>query len=85
MEALYCGIDLHSNNGFYGIVENSGKRVFKKRVANNLEDVLTTLSPFKERIESVAIESTYNWYWLVDGLMENGYNLNFPLISITTL
>ena len=49
MEALYCGIDLHSNNGFYGIVEKSGKRVYKKRVANNLEDVLTALSPFTRK------------------------------------
>ena len=73
MEALYCGIDLHSNNGFYGIVENSGKRVYKKRLKNNLEDVLTALSPYKERIEDIAVESTYNWYWLVDGLMDNGY------------
>jgi hypothetical protein len=32
METLYCGIDLHSNNGFYGIVEKSGKRVYGKRL-----------------------------------------------------
>jgi len=26
---LYCAVDLHGNNGFYGIVDETGKRVFK--------------------------------------------------------
>jgi transposase len=73
MQELYCGIDLHSNNGYYGIVEKSGNRVYSKRLKNNLEDILTSLSPYKDRINKIAIESTYNWYWLVDGLMGNGY------------
>ena len=73
MQELYCGIDLHSNNGFYGIVEKSGNRIYSKRLKNNLDVILTSLSPYKDRIDKIAIESTYNWYWLVDGLMENGY------------
>jgi transposase len=73
MQELYCGIDLHSNNGYYGIVEKSGYRVYSKRLKNNLEEILTALSPYKERIDKIAIESTYNWYWLVDGLIANGY------------
>ncbi len=24
----------------------------------------------------VVVESTYNWYWLVDGLMDAGYRLH---------
>jgi hypothetical protein len=31
------------------------------------------LEPFRERLQAVAVESTFNWYWLVDGLMEAGY------------
>jgi transposase len=31
------------------------------------------LAPFKARLEKVAVESTYNWYWLVDGLQALGY------------
>jgi len=23
-----------------------------------------------------VVESTYNWYWLVDGLMEEGYKVH---------
>jgi len=68
------GIDLHSDNGYYGIIEPDGKRVFKKRLPNDLPTVLSTLEPYKETITSIIVESTYNWYWLVDGLMDNGYN-----------
>ena len=75
METLYCGIDLHSNNGFYGIVEKSGKRVYGKRLPNRLDDVLEALCPYKREIEEIAVESTYNWYWLADGLKEDGYNI----------
>ena len=69
------GIDLHSNNGYYAIVEPDGKRVFKKRIPNEMPMVLSSLEPFKKTITSVVVESTYNWYWLVDGLMENGYTV----------
>ena len=68
------GIDLHSDNGYYGIIEPDGKRVFKKRIPNDLPTVLTALGPYKGTITNIVVESTYNWYWLVDGLMENGYN-----------
>jgi len=70
---LYCGVDLHSNNGVFGIIDENNKRVFKKRLKNDLNLILTTLAPFKDNLASVAVESTYNWYWLVDGLMAHGY------------
>ncbi len=69
------GIDLHSNNGYYAIVETDGKRVFEKRIPNEMSMVLSSLEPFKKTITSVVVESTYNWYWLVDGLLENGYTV----------
>lgn len=72
---LYAGVDLHSNNAFYGIIDDSHGRVFQKRLPNELPAVLGALAPFKEDLEAIAVESTYNWYWLVDGLMENGYNV----------
>ena len=40
-----------------------------------MDDVLTALSPFKDSLAGVVVESTYNWYWLVDGLMEEGYKV----------
>ena len=70
---LYTGIDLHSNNGFYGILNKKGERIFQKKLPNDLPRVLTTLQPFQKDIKAIAVESTYNWYWLVDGLMDAGY------------
>lgn len=71
--SLYCGVDLHSSNAVYVITDLDGKMVLKKRLPNNLTTILSTLAPFREALVVVAVESTYNWYWLVDGLMEAGY------------
>ena len=38
--------------------------------------MLDALSMIREPIEGIAVESTYNWYWLVDGLIEAGYKLH---------
>ncbi len=71
---LYAGLDLHSRNTYIGIMDKSFKRVFKKRVPNRLELILQTLEPFRDQIKGFVVESTYNWYWLVDGLMDNGFS-----------
>ncbi len=73
---LHCGVDLHGDNAFYGIVDESGKRIFGKRVSNKLELVLQVLDPYCQELESVIVESTYNWYWLVDGLSDHGYEVH---------
>lgn len=71
---LHCAVDLHGDNGFYGIVDETGKRLLSKRIPNDLETVMQFLEPYRERIDKgVVVESTYNWYWLVDGLNENGF------------
>ncbi len=72
--SLYCAVDLHGDNGFYGIVDETGRRVFKQRLPNSLPAVLAALEPYRDKLsEGVVVESTYNWYWLVDGLQANGY------------
>jgi transposase len=76
MRTLYAGSDLHGNNNMMGIIDGEGKRVFKKRVSNDPQLVRDVLKPYKEEIVGVAVESTYNWYWLVDALMEEGYKVH---------
>jgi len=71
---LYAGLDLHSRNTYIGIMDKAFNRVFKKRVPNQLERILHTLDPFRDRIKGFVVESTYNWYWLIDGLMDAGYS-----------
>lgn len=73
---LYTAFDLHSNNAYLGIIDESGKRLFKKKLPNEAAIIKTTLLPFKAAIEGIVVESTYNWYWLVDMLMEEGYQVH---------
>ena len=74
MEELYVGMDLHSRNTYTGIMTKEFKRVFGKRLANDLPVILNALEPFRNEIQGIVVESTYNWYWLVDGLMDAGYD-----------
>ena len=71
----YCGIDLHSNNHVVVIIDEEDKRVFEKRLSNDLSLTLKVLSPYRKSLQGIAVESTFNWYWLVDGLQEQGYDL----------
>ncbi len=70
---LMAGMDLHSNNLMCGIVDMEGKRVFGKKLPCSLDEVLKALQPFRQGLDTIAVESTYNWYWLVDGLQAQGY------------
>ena len=70
---LMAGIDLHGNNLVIGIVNQDGQRFKHQKLACDLKLVDDYLSPLKAQIKSMAVESTYNWYWLVDGLRALGY------------
>lgn len=76
MKKVMAGIDLHSNNVVVGIVDMDGKRVGSAKLACELKEIAKFLAPFKKRLEQVAVESTYNWYWLVDGLQA----LKYPVV-----
>ena len=73
---VYAGIDLHSSNNYVGIIDEQDRRLYQKRLPNRLDSVLEALSPFKKSLNGVVVESTYNWYWLVDGLQEAGYKVH---------
>ena len=70
---LYGGIDLHSNNSVIALIDKQDQVIYKQRLPNDLTLILTELRPYKRGIEALVVESTYNWYWLVDGLIEHGY------------
>jgi transposase len=73
---VYAGIDLHSSNNYIGIIDEQDHRLYQKRLPNNLENIVMALEPFKESLEGVVVESTYNWYWLVDGMQKKGYKVH---------
>jgi len=65
---LYAGLDLHSRNTYIGIMDKEFKRV-----SNDLPLIIKTLEAFQGQLKGIVVESTFNWYWLMDGLMDAGY------------
>jgi len=70
---LYSAIDLHSSNNQLAIINENMERVFNKKLPNDMPLILGALKPYQEAITGIVVESTYNWYWLVDALTEAGY------------
>lgn len=70
---LYCGIDLHSNNSVISLIDENDKIIKENRLNNDLAAIDAYLAPFQNDINGIVVESTYNGYWLVDGLMDQGY------------
>jgi len=73
---LYGAIDLHSDNNVLVLIDEKDEVVYRKRLPNDLRLILEQLSAYQSRVEGIVVESTYNWYWLVDGLMEQGYKVH---------
>jgi transposase len=72
----YCGIDLHSDSNVLGVIDSTGNRLRIKKNPNDLKAVKKVLDPFAANLEGIVVESTYNWYWLVDGLQEAGFKVH---------
>jgi len=73
---LYCGIDLHSNNSVISLIDDTDKVISEQRLNNDLSTIITHLKPYARDITGIVVESTYNWYWLVDGLIESDYTVH---------
>jgi transposase len=73
---LYAAFDLHANNNFHAVMDQDGRRVFQKKLPNDLEVILEVLKPRQSEVVGIVVESTYNWYWLVDGLMGVDYRVH---------
>ena len=72
----YIGLDVHGKNTVIGVINQEGQRLYKKRVANYISLILSELEPFRSETAGVVVESTFNWYWLVDSLLEAGYQVH---------
>ena len=69
----YSGIDLHSNNSVVTVTDETDRVIAEKRLPNDLAKIVSFLLPWRDELKAVVVESTYNWYWLVDGLQEAGF------------
>src|SRR5258706_2235207 len=69
----YAGIDLHSNNCVVSVIDETDRVAAERRVGIEIEQVIAVLQPYRSELAGVVVESTFNWYWLVDGLQERGF------------
>jgi transposase len=58
------------------VIGLDGQRLYMRKLPNDLEAIKKTLDPFAPELEGIVVESTYNWYWLVDGLQDAGYRVH---------
>lgn len=61
----YVGVDLHKEQSWFCVLDQSGKKLASKSISNKLDwlkKFFTTIpKPFV-----LAVEATYNWYFFVD-------------------
>ena len=72
----FSGIDLHSDNSLVVVSDEQDRIVYQRRLANDLAGIVQALEPHRAELIGVVVEATYNWYWLVDGLMDAGYRVH---------
>lgn len=77
----HCGIDLHGNNNWIVILDDDDRVLYSRRHANDLSRILAVLNAYRSELNGIVVESTFNWYWLVDGLQEAGYRVLLANVS----
>ena len=78
---MYGGIDLHSNNCMMAVIDDADHVLAQKRLPNDIGKIVGFLEPWKSEMAGVVVESTYNWYWLVDGLQDAGFRVHLANTS----
>ena len=73
---LFGAFDLHSNNNYLAIIDEEDNRIYKRKLPNSPDVILAELEPYRNDLTGLVVESTFNWYWLVDMLMDEGYQLH---------
>ncbi len=73
VKSLYAGLDLHKRNVFCALIDQEGRPIWRRRLPAELPTILHVLEPYRAQLKAVAVESTFNWYWLVDGLQAAEY------------
>ncbi len=73
---LYAGIDLHSTNSVIVMQDQEGQIISRARLENKPGTILAWLQPYRDALAGAVVESTYNWYWLVDCLQDYGYTVH---------
>jgi transposase len=71
---FYCGIDLSARSSQVCVVDEEISVLVQEKVPNELPRIIDLIGPFRETLRTV-VESSFNWYWLVDGLQEADFDV----------
>ena len=72
---FYCGIDLSARDSHLCVLDDSLSVHLQQKSANELTRISNLLDPFKPDLK-IVVESTFNWYWLVDGLQALDFDVS---------
>ena len=79
---LYGAIDLHSSNNVPVVIDEQDRAIYHKRFPQRSGDDRRAAVGLSASPQSIVVESTYNWYWLVVGLMERGYEVRLANTAV---
>jgi transposase len=71
---FYWGIVLSATSSHLCVVDENLSIQLQQKTANELPRIVALLDTFKSNLQ-VVLESTFNWYWLVDGLLHLGFDV----------
>jgi len=71
---FYCGIDLSARDCHVCVIDEQLKLMVQQKVRNELPKIVKLLEPYKANLK-IVVESTFNWYWLIDGLQAEGFEV----------
>lgn len=78
---MYSGIDLHSNNTVIAVIDDGDHIVAQKRLPNDIGKIIGFLARWRDTMAGVVVDSTYNWYWLIDGSQDAGFRVHLDNTS----
>lgn len=72
---FYCRIDLSTRDSHICVLDENLSILLQRKVTNELHLITALLDPFNPDLQ-IRVESTFNWYWLVDGLQNRGLQVS---------
>lgn len=72
--SFYCGIDLSARASQLCVINQQLARLIDQKPPNDLDRIIRLLEPYRADLK-IVVESTFNWYWLVDGLRAAGFDV----------
>jgi transposase len=69
MSRFYAGIDLAARSSWFCIVNEAGEKQLHRKISNEPSKIGSLLRPYQPDLTAV-VESTFNWYWMVDLLQD---------------